>query len=84
MHGHVLVKQGAQFFQVGGVDAAEIGVLQLPDGLDVHQALDILAQLLDPAAAGLQGQAIGNTKVLFVQYLTFAHAYTPLASGLSG
>jgi hypothetical protein len=58
VHAHVLVDQQGELFEVAGVDAAEVGVLQLLDRLDVEQLLQRAAQRLGPLALDLERQAL--------------------------
>jgi len=49
VHADIIVKQGGQLLQVGGIHAAKVGVFELANRLHVHQSLDIGAQFLDTA-----------------------------------
>ena len=49
---HILVKELRHLGEVGGVEAAEVGVLQLFDRLDVHESLNVASQALDAPLGG--------------------------------
>ena len=81
MHLHIIVKQSAEFIDIGGINTAKVGVLDLLDGLDIHEALNVAAQILDAVTGYLQRYACADAESFLVQFLPLlAHIKAPFVA----
>ena len=60
----IVMEERGEFFEIGRVDAAKIGMLELANSLHVHQHLDALAKVIGPSVTDFQGKAVLDANAL--------------------